>query len=177
MGRIIVERMCIGILVALSALAFFIPFVVTPSTYYPYIFSKIIVFRVLVEVMVMAWIPLLFLQKKYRPRFGHPFILSLSIFFGVLVLTMITGVSPYRSFWASQERMTGVFTMLHFYVWFLMMASVFQKYREWRRLILVNICVAVIVALYGFAQRSDDGRAFSYLGNPIYLATYSMMQI
>ncbi len=177
MPKIILEKICIWTITLCTVLIFFIPFIVAPATYYPYIFPKIIVFRIIVEIGLMAWIPLMVLDKKYRPPFKHPFVFALSVFVGVLILTMITGVDMYRSFWSTQERMTGVFTMIHFYLWFLMMISIFKTYKEWKMLLLLNISLAFIVALYGFVQRSGDGRAFSFLGNPLYLAVYSMMQI
>lgn len=169
--------MCVWTIMLCTALIFFVPFVVVPATYYPYIFPKIIVFRIIVEIGLMAWIPLVLLDKKYRLPFRNPIILTLSLFMGVLVLTMMTGVDWYRSFWSTQERMTGVFTMLHFYAWFLMMISAFRTYKEWRILLFSNIAVSVIVALYGFVQKGGDGRSFSYLGNALYLAVFAMMQI
>ena len=73
--------------------------------------------------------------------------------------------------------MTGVFTMVHFYVWFLILISVLKTAKTWRLFLLLNIGISVIIGLYGFVQKSADGRLFSYLGNPLYLGVYSMMQI
>jgi O-antigen ligase/tetratricopeptide (TPR) repeat protein len=176
MQRIILEKICKYSIAACSSAILFLPLVVLMQTYYPYIFGKIALFRIFVEIGLMAWIPLFLLDKKYRPVWKHPFILALSAFMGVLILTMITGIDPYRSFWSSQERMTGVFTMLHFYVWFLMMISVFKTFKEWRRFIFLTIGISVIVSMYGLALQSGD-RYSSTLGNPIYLGVYAMIHI
>jgi len=176
MSRIIFEKICIWIIAACCSAIFFLPLVILTQTYYPYVFGKIALFRIFVEIGIMVWIPLMVLEKKYRPPLRHPFVLALSVFMGALILTMFTGIDPYRSFWSSQERMTGVFTMLHFYVWFLMMISVFQTYKIWRRFSFLTIAISVIVCIYGFVLQSGD-RFSSTLGNPIYLGVYAMMHI
>ncbi len=80
-----------------SAVILFLPLVVTSSTFFPYIFSKIIFFQILVEFAVIPWVALMVISPAYRPRFRNPITLSLGIFILVLGLTSLTGIQPLHS--------------------------------------------------------------------------------
>jgi len=130
----------------------------------------------LVEIAFPAWILLMIIDQKYRSSLRHPLVIALAAFTGFLILTMFTGVDWYRSFWSTEERMTGLFTMFHLYVWFLMVVSIFRTQKEWRRLILLSIGVSGIVSLYGFAGWNQE-RVFSTIGNATFFAEYIMLHI
>lgn len=154
-----------------------IPLVVVPSVLYPYVFPKVIFFQILVEIGCIAWVPLLFLNKKYHPPLKHPIVISLSVFIMILIVTAFTGVDPYRSFFSTQERMTGVFALLHFYAWFLILISVFRTYKDWKKLILCTIGVASIVSLYGFVKEDSATRSISTIGNALFFGVYMMAHV
>ncbi|PJE69443.1 MAG: hypothetical protein COU98_02010, partial [Candidatus Staskawiczbacteria bacterium CG10_big_fil_rev_8_21_14_0_10_38_10] len=175
----------------------FIPFLspeIYTRTLFPYIFPKIIAFQIIVEIILAVWLFLIIENKKYRPNFKNPLILSLTIFIGVLFITMFTGVDASRSFWGTQERMTGVLTMLHFYFWFLMLTSCFsaqggsasggKDFREWRKFIWASLGCSFLVGLYALGQKlgvefliRGGVRLSATLGNPIYLSVYAMLHI
>ncbi len=169
----------------LSLLVLFIPLFVFRETLYPYIFPKIIAFQVLVEIIFVVWLILIIKNEEYRPNFKHPVVLALTIFISVLILTMITGVDISRSFFSTQERMTGVLTMLHFYGWFLVLGSCFKKWKDWRKFIWVSLGVSFLIGLYGIGQtlgfeflmKGTGKRMSSTLGNPIYLSVFSMLHV
>ena len=110
----------------------FLPLFVYKPVLYPYIFSKIIVFQIIVEIIFVAWLFLMiYCGKKYRPNLKNPLILALTIFMGLLILTSFTGVDIGKSFFSTQERMTGVITMIHFYIWFIVLSTLFKKKKDW----------------------------------------------
>jgi len=168
-----------------SILILFLPLFIYRGVLYPYVFSKIIVFQILVEIIFVAWLVLMIYKKEYRPNWKNPLVCSLTIFIGVLFLTAITGLDFKRSFWSTQERMTGVLTMLHFYAFFIVLISVFKEWKDWRKLIWASLICSFLVGLYGLGQKiglgsliaADSHRLSSLLGNPIYLGSYSFLNI
>jgi len=105
------EKIFLNIIKIGSAMILFLPLFIYRPVLYPYIFSKIIVFQIIAEIIFVLWLFLLLYAKnneKYKINFKNPLIMGLTLFMGVLILTMFTGVDMGKSFWSSQERMTGV---------------------------------------------------------------------
>ncbi|MDA2935990.1 O-antigen ligase family protein, partial [Patescibacteria group bacterium AH-259-L05] len=164
----------------------FLPLLVYRPVLFPYIFSKVIVFQILVEIIFVAWLFLaMYGDKQYRPHWRNPLVVALSMFMGILILTALAGVDFYKSFWSSQERMTGIVTMFHFYALFIVLISVFKNWSEWRQFIYVSLIVSFLVGLYGLGQKlgfkfllKEEGvQMTATLGNPIFLAVYAMLNI
>ncbi|MDD5625814.1 MAG: O-antigen ligase family protein [Patescibacteria group bacterium] len=179
------EKICLTIIHWGSCLILFLPLLVYQYTLYPYIFGKVIFFRILVEIIFAAWLFLAIYNNNYRPNWRNPLIFSLTIFMGVLVLTTLTGVDISRSFWSTQERMTGVLTLFHFYAWFLILTSCFKKWQDWRKLIWTSLICSFFIGLYGLGQKfglkfllkENNPQMTATLGNPIFLAVYAMLHI
>jgi len=180
------RKFCLKVIFWGSALILFFPLFVYQGTLFPYIFSKIIAFRIIVEILLFFWLLLAWTNKKYRPNWKHPLVLSLTIFIGILVLTMLTGVDFQRSFWSTQERMTGVLTWLHFWAWFLILTSCLKKKEDWLNLVKFSLLISVLTGLYAFGQKWG----FEFLprppftdvlvgpfGNPIFLGVYALLHI
>ncbi len=189
-----------------TAIILFLPIFVYRSVLYPYIFSKIMVFQIIVEIMLVAWLALVLYAKKrekYQINWKNPIVIGLSAFMGLLVLTMLTGLDLNRSFWSTQERMTGVLSLLHFYVWFLILISSSSgqtsslvssdkkdNHKTIRFFIWISLASSFLVGLYGLAQKyfpvwgiewdfilKGSARMQSTLGNPIFLAIYAMLNV
>jgi O-antigen ligase/tetratricopeptide (TPR) repeat protein len=181
-----IKRMLLAIIRWGNYLILLTPVFVYSPVLYPFVFSKIIFFRVIVEIMLVAWVILMLYEKDYHPKLKNPLIYCLGIFLLTLIITTITGVDPDRSFWSNQERMTGVFTMLHFGCWFLILASTMKEGKDWEKMLWVTLGCSVLIGLYGFGQRlglqfllpaSDANRMSSTLGNPIFLSAYAMLNV
>jgi len=181
------EKICLPVIRWGSYLILLLPVVVYSQVLFPYVFSKVIIFRIIVECLLAIWLLLIIYNKSYRPNWRHPLILTATIFLGALFITSIFGVDFYRSFWSNQERMTGIFTLLHLWLWFIILTSVFKKWSDWAKLIGASLACSVLVGLYGFGQNMGlkfllplpylGGRMISTLGNPIFLGTYAMLNI
>ena len=185
-----VEKIFLWIIKSGTVIILFLPLLVYQRVFYPYIFPKIIAFQVLVEIIFAAWLFLGIYNRKYRPDFKNPLVIALTIFMGILFLTSLTGADFAKSFWSTQERMTGVLSILHFYAFFIVLVSAFKSWKDWKIFIWASLICSFLVGLYGLAQKfapqlglnlsfllKGGGRMQSTLGNPIFLAVYSMLHV
>lgn len=153
----------------------FLPLIVVPQALFLYVFGKGILFQVLVEISISAWIILCLLNKCYLPRSRNAIVLSFAFFLFILIVTAFTGIDPSRSFWSTQERMTGIVMYLHLFAYALLLSSIIKRWFEWRVLLTVSIAVNLIVLLFGFLElRIEGGRLVSTLGNPVFFAVYAL---
>lgn len=135
---------------------FAIPFIVllvTESLFFPFVTGKNFTFRVLVEIMFVAWAVLALYDVRFRPRFS--WILG---FFGALVAVMlfanIFGAYPLKSFWSNFERMEGYVTLVHVFLYFMVVASVLRvEMQRWLSQ-LVSWFVAVLGVFFIFGTFS-----------------------
>lgn len=155
----------------------FIPLIVTPSLFFPFITGKNFTFRILVELMFVAWVLLALRDPSYRPRFSLVFAAFLS-FVAIIGVADFHGVNPSRSFWSNYERMEGLVTLLHLFGYFLVLGSVMTS-KLWLRLFNTTLGVSFIMVLYGFSQllgwatiNQGGVRTDGTLGNATYLAIY-----
>ena len=136
----------------LLGLCLAVPLLAWSGVIFPYTVPKVFAFRILVEVAAVFY---LYLMLKYRYPFlsfrgqnpsqppfskggekqnpplfkgglGGILGLSILVFFLISFLSALLGIDFYTSFWGNLERGGGVFGLLHFVVWFLMLASVFN---------------------------------------------------
>jgi len=144
-------------------LCVFTPLILYPQFLSIFHFSKVIVFRSIVEIMLIFYVLLIIGNKKYRPNWKNPLLITVTIFTGLYVLTSITGVNPYRSFWGTLERMGGVFTFLHYWVFFVILVSVFNKGNvndmnkhandtNWMKLLKLCVIAGFLSILYAYGQ-------------------------
>ena len=176
-----------ALLIGLS-LVFFIPFIVAdgsfvPNMFFPFITGKNFVFRILVELLFGAYVLLALREPKYRPR------TSLVLWsFGAFVLWMAvaTGLSvdPLKSFWSNLERMEGYITVLHLFLYFVMVGSVVGAANWWQRFFQVSVAAASLQALYALGQllhidglapsSQSGGRLDGTFGNAAYLGIFML---
>lgn len=156
------------------------PFVVTNLTLYPYVFGKALFFQSIIELIFPFWLALALWHPEYRPRFantdgksrGWKRYCSLNsavlVFFASLVISALFSSYPTRSFWGTIERMTGVYTMLHFGALYFMLVTVFKTRIQWvrylRSLIAVGGLVSGFMIYTGISHLGE--RSQGWFGNP-----------
>ena len=158
-----------------------IPLIIFSQYLSPFHFGKIIVFRSLVEILAAIYILLIIADKKYFPRFTL-IVASFTIFTGLYALTSFTGVDFNYSFWGTLERMGGLFSFLHFWVFFIILISVFRERKDWERLLKTSVFVGLLSILFAYGQRFIQGKFFigwqhgerliGTIGNPALFAGY-----
>lgn len=165
---------CAYVILAIPA----IPPVLFPI-FEPYTFGKTLLFELIVEAMALVWI--LF------PKQGRTSLTPTNKALGVLMLAFMTSTifatNVSASFWGSSARMDGFFTLLHFVIFFIILATAFGESAR-RRCMQISVGAGSIAALYGIAQWfhasfvvASKGEAFGTLGNPSYLALYLLFTI
>jgi O-antigen ligase len=193
---------------------------VTPSTFFPYIFGKAIIFQIIVEICLIFWVVWIVIDRQERLFSGrwmssqgsslsgnmpHPSRLSSDTniapkikdqkqdnilfylkaksflnyavigFFIVLLLTTLTSLDQLRSFWSTQERMTGFFNLIHFGMFYLVLITVFQK-KDFIWLLRLSLAITIIISIIAITQNWKT-RLYGPLGNPGFLALYMLFHI
>ena len=162
-------------------ISLFLPLVIFSQYISPFHFGKMIIFRILVEIMAVFYFVLILMDKSYRPKWT-PVLISFSIFTALYVLIGIIGVDFYNSFWGSLERMGGIFSFLHFWVYFLILTSIIKSRKDWQRVLKISVLVGFLSILFAYGQRLQLGdffvgwqhgeRVIGTIGNPALFAGY-----
>jgi len=157
----------------------FTPLIVVGSLFFPFIVGKNILFRVLVEVALGAWVVLVLRNKEYRPKFSW-IMVSILTFVGVIFVADLLGANPLKSFWSNYERMEGWVTLLHSLGYFIVVTTMFNSEKLWRRFLHTTVFVSLYIALSGvirlFEQQGGSRLDLSF-GNASYLAVYMLVHI
>lgn len=161
------------------------PLIFIKELIFPFVFSKLIFFQILIGLTFPAYVILAWMEPRYRPR-KHPLVLAIGVYFVALVLSTVFSVDPLRSWWGNQERMNGLFTLLHFFAWFLMLTSLVRTWKEWEGVLRAQVLIGGLVALTAIWQRWVNPEVFLYkassrvggiLDNPIYQGMYQMFML
>jgi len=176
-SQIYVKLLRWGIFISL-----FLPLVIFSQHLSPFHFGKIIVFRSIVEIMAVIYILLIISTgRKYLPKWT-PIAIAFTIFTVIYALTSFIGVDFNYSFWGTLERMGGLFSFLHFWVWFIILVSVFKERKGWDKLLKISIFVGFLSILFAYGQYfklgdffigwQHEGRVIGTIGNAALFAGY-----
>ena len=151
--------------------------------FFPFITGKNFTFRILVELMLGGWIILMLRDAMYRPRFSWV-IGSLAAFVGIMALATVFSENPFKSFWSNFERMEGLVTLLHLFVYVLIAGTVLNTEKLWTRFWQVSVGVSTFIGLYGVFQllgfitiNQGGVRVDATLGNATYLGIYTLFHL
>lgn len=155
-----------------------LPFIVIDSMFFPLITSKVFVFRIGVEILLGLWLILIIKNKEYRPRLSL-LMSSVAIFTLVLFIANIFAIDSYKAFWGNFERMEGWLTIIHLFVYFVIMGSMFASKKIWFSFFRVSVYISAFMSLFAITEIIQHGatRISSTLGNPIYLSSYFLFNI
>lgn len=177
------ERVLAGIVKIGLWLIPLLPLYIATSMLFPYITGRNFLFRFLVEIIFALWIGLAIARSAYRPRLTSLF-KAVTIFVSIVFLADIFGLNPSRSIWGNYERMEGFMTILHLYLYFVMLVSMFRSRKDWMIFFHISLVASIIVSFYGLFQRLGVFRSLQggfridgTIGNPTYLAAYLLFHI
>jgi len=158
----------------------FICLYVAESMFFPFITGKNFAFRILVEAMLGAWVLLMFIDSTYRPRFSW-ILAAAGTFLTVMTVADFTGVNPFKSFWSNYERMEGLITLAHLFLYFIITASVLYSENMWKWFWRTSLGSSVIVSIYALTQlygssaiHQSSDRLDATFGNAVYLAVFGL---
>lgn len=163
---------------------FAVPFLtlyVENDFFFPFITGKNFAFRIIIEIIFSSWILLSLYDKSYRPRFSW-ILAGFSSLLIVMAFANALGEYPPKSFWSNFERMDGYVTLVHLFMYLVVVGSVITTQKLWAYLLHTSVVVALWVAIYGLMQHagmaSGNGvRIDSKLGNAAYMAVYMLFHI
>ncbi|OGN33293.1 MAG: hypothetical protein A3I39_03080 [Candidatus Yanofskybacteria bacterium RIFCSPLOWO2_02_FULL_47_9b] len=159
------------------------PLVIFSQYLSPFHFGKVVMFRSLVEIMLALYLVLVFRDRSYLPR-RDKFFWAFLGFTLAYTLTTFTSINVYQSFWGTLERMGGMYSFWHYFVFYVILTSVLRTKEDWFRFLEITVGVGVLSAFYGFGQRTNiewfigsGGRAriFGTIGNPALFAGYQIL--
>lgn len=133
--------------------------IVTPSTLFPFIVGKYVWFRASVDLALLAF-ALGFLFHSRHPAvtsvaerltslYRNKLVIAVTVFVGVFLLAGFFGVDPAFSFWSNFERGEGGLQILHLYVFFMLLASLFREEKDWQRIFAWSLIAGLFMAFYG----------------------------
>jgi O-antigen ligase len=163
----------------------FVPLIIFSDYISPFHFGKVVVFRSIVELMAVFYLLLVWQNKEYLVKTNKVFWSFLLFTIAFSVATALS-IQPYQSFWGTLERMGGLWTFLHYLVFFIILTSVFKSKKEWLIFLDITVFVGLLSALYGFGQKTnipffigggDRARIFGTIGNAALFAGYQLLNL
>ena len=160
-----------------------LPLVYVTWTIYPAHFGKTIFFQILMDVLfILAFYCLFFQQQKIRKLHTIDWLIIIFVFLSLI--SAIFGINWNKGFWGDQSRVQGVFTLIHFSVFYFLLRQFLLTRDDWYKFSIVVIVVGFLsslVAWFGpaisfLAKFIPEGNRLSGLiGNPIFFANYLML--
>lgn len=161
----------------------FVPLIVAPSMFFPFITGKAFAFRVIVESIFACWLLLMFVRPEFRPK--HSLLLwGVLAFLSVVFLADVLAVNPFKAFWSNFERMEGFIMLAHLGMYFLVACSVLNEEKWWLRFFATSVGVSAFLGIYGLLQLAgkiviNQGgvRLDGTFGNAAYFGGYMLVHI
>jgi len=160
-----------------------VPLIIFSQYISPFHFGKVVVLRSIVQVMLALYLLLVWRDRSYAPK-SHPILWAFFAFAMAFTITTFTSVAFLQSFWGTLERMGGLFTFWHYFIFYVIAVSVMRTRKDWQILLNIMIGVGVASAIYGFLQKTDwtfilgsggRQRPFGTIGNPALFAGYQIL--
>ncbi len=112
----------------------FVPLIIFSDYISPFHFGKVMVFRSIIELMAAFYLILILQNREYFPRVNKVF-WSFLLFVVAFTAATVFSVQPFQSFFGTLERMGGLWTFWHYFVFFKILTSVFKSKKEWLTLL------------------------------------------
>lgn len=171
----------------LVAAALFSALIFLPNILRPFILGKMFPFQISTLLLLVVWTILMLINfQKYRPRFNL-LTIAVSVFYLAILISCIFSLVPYRSFWGNAERMEGFISLLHFYVFFLAISSIFFNDKEAiRKLVFTSICISFFGAIFPILEvfrivaiptGENLTRPGGVFGNPTFFAGFLLVHL
>ncbi len=177
------------------------PLVVMRVFSFPFNFGRVFFFRVMVEIAAILFLIHLaagwrngmnfFFISRIKKLFRNPLFLAMVLFFFSIALSAIFAENPFHAFFGNIERGEGFLGILHYFIFLLLTALVFEK-KDWMTFFRISVVVGFLPILYAWFQYwgvvksfsftltpitvlSDSTRPGSFFDNPAFLASYLVL--
>ncbi len=171
------------ILLLLASL--FVPLIVGPGFFFPYVVPRNIYFRLVIELAVSALVLALCFSGKTLDLRDEPIFWALLSFVGALFLSALFSPARMHSLFGDFERMGGVWAWVHLLLFFLLLRTLRDEDWPWilngALIVSVVISIMAIVEHVQFAASPLPGGVVApstaTVGNSGLLAAYLLMGI
>jgi len=170
----------------LTPVIFFLPLITNSSFYFPFITPRNFIFRLLVSLLFGLYLVLVVRNKnRYKPIFSKFVIAYLLLAIILTVSSLINGDFLF-SFWGNYERMDGLLNYYYLIGFLIVILGTYRSKKAWLYLLAVSVFSSFILSFIGLSQHlganfllasSGGERVSATLGNPTYLATFSLFNI
>jgi len=160
------------------------PLVITPFTIFPFVFGRGILIQLIIGIATIFYLVLVLSDKRYL-SFKSNIIKIFFLFLLSLFISSLFGVDFNNSFWGSEQRFTGLFFLLHIFLFLIITSSILRTKKEWNRYFGFNVLISVVVfliailSLFGIKFWGVDlgMRISGSLGNPLFLASFFILNL
>lgn len=131
--------------------------IVTPSTLFPFIVGKYVFFRIIIGLSSIFFLSGILLNQnganeiisRFKILIKNPLVIAISAFILIFLIAGFFGVDPQNSFWSNFERGEGGLQILCFYIFFGLLALLFDKEKDWQTIFIMMLIGGVGMAFYG----------------------------
>ncbi len=148
--------------------------------------NKGLVARVGISLILFLWLVKAVLEEKILGYHR-----ALLIFLGLILLIyvangVIFSIKPQLSLWGNYERQQGVYSLIYYWLFFVLLISWLKNWRQVKSLLIATVSSSLLVCFYGLVQAFNfdplvwvkkEGRIFSSFGQPNFLGHYLAMVI
>ncbi len=172
------------------------PLIISPSLMlFPFVFGKTLFFRILISIATILGLSYLACRAGTDPKntligiksfFRDPLNLAVIVFFFAMTISTFFALSPFKAFFGDIERGEGLYTLLHYLSYYILLISVFSK-KDWTRFAIGTIGAGIVVSFVALLQYVGFGGLPSYmpsanqpgslLGNPAYVGSMVVLMI
>lgn len=144
---------------------------IIPSTsgdqglFFPFISGKNLLFRLLVDAAFIGWLILLYQNKEYVVRKTW-ITIAITAFTVIILIADIFGSDPISSLFSGFERMEGFVGQVHYFMYFIVLTSIFRQKSEWKKFSQWFFATNILVGLYGLFQLLGSKNYFFYNSYP-----------
>lgn len=177
-GHIISEKTLLALTKLFIFAALISPVVFHFGFFFPHAIIKASWFQIFTEMALAFFVILICFYPSYRPR-SSLLTWALAIFAGTQLLVALTSQTPLFSFTGNFSRAWGAWHVAHYFILYIIIASLFRTITWWRLLTGFLLAVSLFPAigtLY-LLMAADQETYIQFVGNPIYTAIYLYFHI
>src|SRR5260370_20357730 len=126
-----------------------IPLLLSPMLALPFTADKVLTFRFLAELLGLLGLLMWLRRPRLRPA---PLTLAVVAYAAIMALATLFGRNPSDGFWGSYMRLFGLFTRLHAWVLFLVVAAFLRTERQWRRVLWGGAFTSLLLSAHALIQ-------------------------
>lgn len=170
------------------AILFLVPLTFSTYFYMSFEIPKTFIFRGLLYVALVTFLIKIFIDRGlrvpgiFREKWFRIFLVLVPL---VMIIATVFSIEPWVSFWGSYIRQAGLFSYLHYALFFLLLIFGLRKEQFRKAFVGGGIALGIVLA-YGIVQKfgfylggfnidSFLGRVFSSFGHPNYFASFVLI--